>query len=1565
MSCELEQRTPEQLGLGYTGTEPRSLVPPCPFCVILDSQIAWSDDLVIAVRDLHPVSRGHTLIIPRRHVVTWFDASAAEREAVWRAVDAVKRMLDASDAPDGYNVGFNAGAAAGQTVMHLHVHVIPRFVGDMDDPRGGVRHVIPSRGNYLHTTPPLASGGEDDPFAAHVLPLLARARKVDIVSAFVQASGLKRIQHSLEIALREDAVVRIITGDYFEITQVEALELLLDWQATRGGCGTLEARVIEVAALPGRTRSFHPKAWHLEGRNFGVAFVGSSNLSLSALDTGIEWNLRVDRDADARAWGRIRDAFDTLWSVARPLDAAWIAAYAARVRARPVAVQPGEVEVDPPMPLAAPHDVQQEALTSLRATREQGRRRTLVVLATGLGKTWLAAFDFGQLWDELGHLPRLLFLAHRRELLRQAAATYRAYLRSRNVSARVGWCLEDHADLGADLVFASVAKASRAPWIDQLAAQRFDYVVIDEVHHAAADSYRSILGRLDPLFLLGLTATPDRADAADILGLFDDHVAYRADLARGVQIGRLVPFRYFGVRDEIDYKNIPWRNRRFDPEQLAAATQTERRMQTLWAAWQAHPGTRTLIFCCSVAHAAFAATWLAERGVRVARVYAAPGSDDRDLALTRLHRGELYAICAVDLFNEGVDVPALDRVVMLRPTESSVIFLQQLGRGLRAAPGKQAVTVLDFVGNHKIFLERLRTLLSLGDRAAALAALVATGRIELPNGCTVELALDAKRILESLYRVGGADHVEQAYRELRDTRERRPSAGELQRLGYAPATLRTRHGSWFAFVATEGDLIPEQEHALDSGFLDDLETTEMTKSFKMVTLDVLLDAGALFSGLPVRDLALRAWSRLRRSPELLADVLERDRMPDQPDEPAIRRWVTYWRDNPIAAWTSARKKKRTWFVLDEDGRFHLALPPDPALAELVRELVDYRLARYRAPISDDSFVCRVTWNQRDPILKPPPHATERVSGRELPVRLPDGSVWLFRFATEFCNVARPVGSDRNQLPDLLRSWFGPAAGHPGTTFDVRFVASPDGLWCEPVQSNLIPFTRRAVVAYPDLRAAAGPALGEAEPPDPELVLLPVEGEAPDRFAVRVSGTSMDGGSSPLRDGDWAILRFCRGLAASALVNRIALIQLPDGGSWQLKRIVQRDGRWRLISDNPEGPSYDATEDMLAVARLDGVIQPENLAPPVGTTITDLDAIFGIDRPVTGRWGGHLFVFIDRPGQLVTPDQVRVSVVRRPAETAFVLAQVDGGFQYLGVGRWQDDAWKIPEVDFRIWKRWGDGPTASRALPEGTLARAQRVVDALLPMPNAVLIHGKRRARVLGPSQRGGLRIDGGDEGFAERSISLADIAWVAVADDDVRAHGGLLDEARVNRARYLVGTPRGSTRWIDTNWALAAWKLARPRVGFQGPHRPVRPDGTTIDATFRLEEVDGRPTIVLEARGGTRGSSEARNTDYAEGLEFILERLARTGLTLADAAVDTRETAHLPLEARRLDLGSYPVTISDPAELRRRLSTAQGKVGKAPGTRAGNPTRRLRLWPAGTDLDMPALATLLGIARVE
>jgi len=691
------------------------------FLDIPDSSWVASNELAFAIRDRFPVSPGHTLIITRRLVADWFAATSAEHAALLELLHVVRKQLDDELHPDGFNVGFNLGVAAGQTIQHLHVHVIPRFHGDMDDPRGGVRHVIPSRGNYTRNIDPLATGGEDNPFSRHVLPLFERADEITIVAAFVQESGLERVRSATLAALSRGARIRIVTGDYLDITQASALELLLDWQqaATAGDeqddqpPGGLEAAVVEVERLPPRVRSFHPKAWRFESQSFGIAFVGSSNLSRSALDTGIEWNLRVDRDRDSIAYGRVCDAFETLWSSARRLDAGWVADYARRARRSMLLPPEGEVATEPLSTPPVPHQVQADALARLRDVREQGHRRALVVLATGLGKTWLAVFDYAQLREELGRRPRLLFLAHRGELLRQAAHAYRCWLRMAGETARVGWFIGHQGDLDADLVFASVAKLSRREHLARLHAQHFDYIVIDEVHHAAADSYRRILDAVDPHFLLGLTATPDRADSADILGVFNDLVAFSAGIPRGVELGRLVPFHYFGVKDEINYENIPWRNRRFDAEALATAAQTEARMQALWRALQDHPATRSLVFCCSVPHAIYVREWLRARSVRVAAVFAAEGSDDRETSLVRLARGELDAVCAVDVFNEGIDVPAIDRVVMLRPTESSVIFLQQLGRGLRANEGKTAVIVIDFVGNHRVFLERLRALLSL------------------------------------------------------------------------------------------------------------------------------------------------------------------------------------------------------------------------------------------------------------------------------------------------------------------------------------------------------------------------------------------------------------------------------------------------------------------------------------------------------------------------------------------------------------------------------------------------------------------------------------------------------------------------------------------------------------------------------------------------------------------------------------------------------------------------------------------------------------------------------------
>ncbi len=1577
-----------------------------PFLEISPADWLAFNELAFAVRDRYPVSPGHTLVITRRVVPDWFSATADEQSAVLALVADVKRKLDAELHPDGYNIGFNAGAAAGQTVMHLHVHVIPRYRGDMDDPRGGVRHVIPSKGNYLRDVSPLAVGGENDPFARHLAPLFDTATEIAIVAAFVQESGLDRIRKPLLAAVERGATVRLLTGDYLDITQASALETLLDWGVTvraeseprdregEGeletlGTGRLETRIIETAHLPGLSRSFHPKSWRFQSPAYGIAYVGSSNLSRSALDSGIEWNLRVDRDRDAHAYERVRDSFESLWARGRVLDADWVAAYAERARTLAQALPPGEVDSEPLEPAPDPHVVQLEALEMLRESRRQGRRRALVVLATGLGKTWLAAFDMAQLRDEIGARPRVLFVAHRVELLRQAAQTYRRLMRMTGMNGRVGWFVGDEGELSADLVFASVAKLARKENIEKLKAERFDYIVIDEVHHAAADSYRRILDVIDPRFLLGLTATPDRADSSDILGLFDDHVAYRADIARGVEIGRLVPFHYFGLKDDIDYSNIPWRNRRFDPEMLAAALETEARMETFWRAWGEHPGTRTLVFCSSIAHADFVRKWLRARGVRANAVYSAAGSDDRDEAIRLLGTGGIDALCSVDVFNEGVDVPSVDRVVMLRPTESGVIFLQQLGRGLRASQAKASVTVIDFVGNHTVFLERLRALLSLAGKASPTVreVLAAAEAVDLPAGCSVELSLESKEILSRLFKVGGADEVERTYRELRLERGARPTAGELERMGYPPARLRPRHGSWIDFVRSEKDLASDEELAATAsgGFLREVEVTEMTRCFKMVTLEALLEADALTTGLPLRDLALRSHALLRRSPELFADVAEDERVTDL-DQAAEKRWMAYWRRNPIEAWTAEKKERRSWFRVTGDRfvpTFAVGEEAAGALARLTRELSDYRLAQYRARkrhdgASVESFVCRVLWNKRDPILKLPSAGRETLPSGEVDVRV-DGAVWQFRFMKEFCNVARPAGVAANALPDLLRRWFGPSAGQPGTAFDVRFRGSPDGYWAEPVQGSVVALpSRNGVVAYPDLRAAAGHGLASEESAVAEQVSLPIVSPSSELFAVRVAGTSMDGGKTPLRDGDWAVMRLARSAPASSMQHRVVLVQAPGDGAgmhYQIKRLEQMDGAWKLTSDNADGPTFDANADTTVIARLDQAFHPEDLGPTPGTTLSEdeLPRAFALEDivPFSGRHGGHLFVFIDVKGMLGAPDEVRDSLVtRRPGETAFVLAKrPDGSWRYLGVGRWLDDiaAWRIPDADYETWRTWGEGRETSRRLPSGALARAQLVVDALLGLPDDerwVERGNGRRARVLGAASKGGFRVDGGDGGFTERTVSTTDVAWVVVAADDARERGGVLDEARVNLLRYLEGTPKGSTRWIDSGWAIAAWQKASGlvRVGTvdAGGLRTVHADdGRALDATFRVEPVGTTLTVIIESGGGTRDSKAARNREYAAGFAMILKRLGNAGLRIVDALVDSGQVARLSEAERRLAV-AYPILVGDAEALRKQLGQAMARTGRKEGARgSGNAEKRLRLVIETTDLSASALGALL------
>lgn len=1388
-----------------------------------------SNPLAFAIRDGFPVTPGHTLVITRRLVPTWFDATRDEQLAILDLVEAVKRQLDEEFRPAGYNVGFNVGEHAGQTVMHLHVHVIPRYEGDMDDPTGGVRHVIPWKGNYRRAAAaPLVIGGTADPFLAHLRPLLAEAHEVAIVAAFVQDSGLELLQDPLFSAAERGARIRLVTGDYLDITQVEALRRMLDWQGALSPAGEpprFEARIVETGSLRGPSRSFHPKSWRFEGPGFAVAFVGSSNVSASALRTGVEWNLRADRALDPVAFGRIKEAFEALWLGAQPLTLEWVSAYAARARVSPVPLPPGEVQPEPLTPAPEPHELQREALAALAATRAEGERRALVVMATGLGKTLLAACDAAAFGATLDHPLRVLFIAHRRELLVQAATTLRRVLRPSQPDLRVGWFAEDRSELDGDVVVASVQKLSRPENLERLAGERFDYVVVDEVHHADAASYRRILARLDPGFLLGLTATPDRADEGDVLGLFDDNLPFRADLGAGIEAGRLVPFSYFGLKDTVDYasENIPWRNRRFDPQRLEQAVQTQDRMARLWEALGEHGGTRSLVFCCSIAHAEFARRWLEERGLRVRAVHSEPSSDDRSCALADLAAGTIDAVCAVDLFNEGVDVPLVDRVVMLRPTESPVVFLQQLGRGLRVADGKERLTVIDFVGNHRVFLDRVRTLLSFGEARPDLRAFLQGGEPELPPGCSVQVELEAVDLLRRLL-PSGANAVERAYRELYVARGERPTIGELYRSGYSPSVLRQAHGSWFEFVRSEGHLTDAEARVLDVGsdWFRELETTALEKSFKMVLLEALVELEALRAGVPLDDLARRCHQIIVRSAELFRDLENVRELPD-PRAPEPAAWAAYWRKNPVKAWAGTPSAPKRWFAVEGDRLVpRLPIPEglDETFVELTRELVDYRLAQYRRRFepeaSGDAFTCKVISNQRDPILMLPPRtARPDLPGGDTDVRLPDGASWRFRFAKIACNVAHPVGAPRNQLPDLLRGWFGPGAGTPGTAFRVRFFRSPDG-WCVEPVGQVIELPRPGrVVAFPTLRAAAGAAgVPAAGAPEAEEVVLPVRSRAADVFAVRATGDSMDGGAAPIRDGDWLVFQYARGAGLGAVEGRVALIQVEDGsgdGAYLVKRVVREGGGWMLRSDNPARPSVDASERTVPIARLVEHLSPDALGPDVGAWLEDgkVGAAFGLDaEPVPGRVGGHLFVMVERRGELVAPDRVRAAVPdRRPGETAFVLARAEPGglWRYCGVGRWDDASgtWVIPDVDHATWRALGERRESSRRPREQDLEGARKAAEAIVERFGGGWVEADgKRFRVVGRSAQGGVRIDGGPDGFRERTVSLTDLGWVIAARRDVAASGGVLDEARVNRLRYLEGTPRAATRWIDTGWAL-------------------------------------------------------------------------------------------------------------------------------------------------------------------
>jgi superfamily II DNA or RNA helicase/HKD family nuclease/diadenosine tetraphosphate (Ap4A) HIT family hydrolase len=1013
---------------------------------------------VRAFEDAFPVSRGHTLIVPRRHVASWFDATDAERAEMLAVVEAVRELHELAHQPDGWNIGINIGKAAGQTVQHVHLHMIPRYVGDVPDPRGGVRHVIPGLGNYLESQGPAGRphgeplvrgsgrvhGSADDPFLPHLLTDLAHAHEVDVAVAFTLASGVQLIEEHLRDVLARGGRVRLLTGDYLAVTEPEALLRLLD----------LGDR-LELRAFESGTTSFHLKSYVcVEPSGRGTAFVGSSNLSRTALKEGIEWNWRTVTTRDPVGFATVRRAFQHLFDDPRSVrvDVEWINRYRARRGARkPVDTV---VPAEPPLPVAQPHEVQREAMAALAATRAAGNAAGLVVLATGLGKTWLSAFDSVQ-----AAAKRVLFVAHRDEILDQALRTFRAI----RPTAVLGKYTGTTKEADADVVFASVQTLGRRAHLTRFASNEFDYVVVDEFHHASAATYRRLLDHFTPDFLLGLTATPERTDGADLLALCGENLVYRCDLIEGIRRGLLSQFDYYGVPDAVDYENIPWRNGRFDETELTNRLAVSSRADNALEQLRRRGGTRTLAFCVSQRHADYMCEHFAAAGLRVAAVHSGPSSAPRADSLTKLQAGELDVLFAVDMFNEGVDLPDVDTVLMLRPTESPVLWLQQFGRGLRRREGKR-LKVVDYIGNHRSFLIKPRTLFQL--EAEGNAELSAALRLEddeiarrfLPPGCSVTYELEAKSLLRELVeaRQQTADRLESYYRDFRDRVGTRPTASEAFHDGYDPKAARAGYGSWFQFVRQMGDFDSTHDAAEVElrEFLQNLEVTPMTRSYKMLVLLAQLAEGE-FPGRVSRDrLVTRVRSIARRSALLRSDLGEA--IEDDAQLAALLE------ENPIEAWTGGRGTGGERYFSYENDVFSTTLEILPALreaaADLVSELAEWRLAQYvtRQPGSGgaDRILCRVSHAGDKPILfLPPRERTPGIPEGWVDVAV-DGVPYQAKFAKVAVNVLHAPNSEENALPTVLRSWYGEHAGQPGTAHMAVFERARSGYTLAPVRNDV-------------------------------------------------------------------------------------------------------------------------------------------------------------------------------------------------------------------------------------------------------------------------------------------------------------------------------------------------------------------------------------------------------------------------------------------------------------------------------------------------------------------------------
>ena len=668
-----------------------------------------------------------------------------------------------------------------------------------------------------------------------------KADKIDIIVSFLMESGIKLILNDIKDAVERGVTIRILTGNYLKITEPSALYLLKKEFKNK-----IDLRFYNVP-----NRSFHPKSYMFHNKIDSEIYVGSSNISRGALTNSIEWNYRFLKSQNKSDFEEFYYTFEDLFynhsinvddDVLERYSKSWVRPKVFKDMEKSAEEYGKNDTKNKVIDLLEPKGAQIEALYALNNTREEGFDKALVVAATGIGKTYLAAFDSKD-------SAQILFVAHREEIIKQAA---RSFINVRQ-SDDVGFFFNSTKDNNKSMIFALVQTLGKDEYLNEQYFKKdyFDYIIIDEFHHAVSGNYRKIIDYFTPKFMLGLTATPERLDSKDVFSLCDYNTVYEIRLCDAINKGYLVPFRYYGIYDyTVDYSHVEFKNGKYVEKQLEESLMINKRAELILNHYKKYNSKRALGFCTSKKHAEYMAKFFSENGVKSSAVYSGDNgeyAEERNAAVNKLAKGELKVVFSVDMFNEGLDVPSIDMVMFLRPTQSPTVFLQQLGRGLRKFEGKKYLNVLDFIGNYRK-ADLLPFLLSGKQYSKTDSKRALPNEEEYPEDCRIDFDF---RLIEIFKEMASKemkikDRILEEYLKVKNDLGHRPSRVELfnnmdNEIYYEMKKKRKFNifNDYLGFLKENDELSDDELSFMNTrgyDFIKMVETTKMSKSYKIPLL---------------------------------------------------------------------------------------------------------------------------------------------------------------------------------------------------------------------------------------------------------------------------------------------------------------------------------------------------------------------------------------------------------------------------------------------------------------------------------------------------------------------------------------------------------------------------------------------------------------------------------------------------------------------------------------------------------------------------------------------------------